>query len=189
MLIGKLGRDGGTTSRLHRPEVDHLLSAVPSALDWFDRPPLEQAALLEASDLLISPHIGFAFVATAVGTPWLAIYGGDWHEYFFNGEVVYSLLPDPSRYPAFGWAGLDTGAVLVIEEDEDGEGPRAPSMSIARIRDDLAELLRMSEVLIEGKLSYDDALAAYFPRLLAAYHGDRAKAFSFDNIGEHCLPS
>lgn len=55
LLIGKLGKDGGTTSRLHRPEVDHLLSAVPSALDWFDRPPLEQAALLEASDLLISP--------------------------------------------------------------------------------------------------------------------------------------
>jgi hypothetical protein len=76
----------------------------------------------------------------------------------------------------------------VIDEDEDGEGPRAPSMSITRIREDLPELIHASELLIEKRLSYEDALAGYFPRLLAIYGGDRSRAFSFDNIGELYLP-
>lgn len=61
-------------------------------------------------------------------------------------------------------------------------------MSIARIREDLPELLEAAESLIEKRLSYDDALALYFPRLLAAYNGDRGRTFSFDNIGDLYLP-
>ena len=61
-------------------------------------------------------------------------------------------------------------------------------MSIGRIRQDLPELIRASELLIEKRLSHQDLLADYFPRVLAAYDGDRARAFSFDNIGELYLP-
>jgi hypothetical protein len=181
-LIGKLDEDGRTTSRLARADLDRLLAAVPGAIDCFDLPLYEQLALLERSALLISPHTGFSFLASTVGTPWLAISGGNWHEYFFNGEPVYSLLPDPSRYPTFAWAALGDAPLAVIEADEDGEGPRTPSMSIARIREDLPELLDAAERLIAGKLAYEDALRAYFPRLLAAYDGDRSKIFSFDDI-------
>lgn len=188
LLIGKTTNDGRTTTRVHRAEVERLLRSVPAAINCFDRPLLEQVALIEASDLLVSPHTGFAFVASAVGTPWLALSGGNWHEYFFNGEPVYSLLPDPERYPSFAWAGLGDGPLQVIEDDEDGEGPRTPSMSIARIREDLPELLHAADLLIEKGLSYEEALAAYFPRLLAAYNGDRGLAFSFDNIGALYLP-
>jgi hypothetical protein len=187
LLIGKTVHDGRTTTRVARAEVDRLLAAVPAAVDCFDRPLLEQVALVEASDLLVSPHTGFSFVASTVGTPWLAISGGNWHEYFFNGEPVYSLLPDPQRYPSFAWAELGNRPLEAID-DEDGEGPRAPSMSIARIREDLPELIHASELLIEERLSYEDALAAYFPRLLASYAGDRNRVFSFDDIGELYLP-
>ena len=51
------------------------------------------------------------------------------------------------------------------------------------------ELLHATEILIDKRLSYHDALAAYFPRLLAAYDGDRTRAFSFDDIGELYLPT
>jgi hypothetical protein len=187
-LLGKLAHDGRTTSRVVRGELERLLAAIPSAVDCFDRPLLEQLAILERSALLVSPHTGFSFLASTVGTPWLAISGGNWHEYFFNGEPVYSLLPDPGRYPSFAWAELGPETVRVIEADEDGEGPRTPSMSAARIREDLPELLDAAERLIERRISYDDALRDYFPRLLAAYHGDRSKIFSFDDIHRSYLP-
>jgi hypothetical protein len=188
LLIGKHAGDRRTTTRVARSELDRLLAAIPAAIDCFDRPLPEQVALIEASDLLISPHTGFSFVASMVGTPWLAISGGNWHEYFFNGAPVYSLLPDPKRYPSFAWAELGSKPLQVLEQDEDGEGPRTPSMSIGRIRQDLPELIRASQLLIDKRLSYEDALADYFPRLLAAYDGDRARVFSFDNIGELYLP-
>lgn len=188
LLIGKRKADERTTSRIGDADLARLLAAVPASIDCFDRPLLEQVALIEASDLLVSPHTGFSFVASTVGTPWLAISGGDWHEYFFNGVPVYSLLPDPDRYPLFAWGQGASDPRWVINEDEDEEGPRTPSMSIGRIREDLPELMDASELLIENRLSYEDALTAYFPRLLAAYQGDRTRTFSFDNVGESYLP-
>ena len=190
LLIGKTNDDSRTTTRVRPGELERLLAAVPAAVDCFNRPLLEQVALVEASDLLVSPHTGFSFVASTVGTPWLAISGGNWHEYFFNGEPVYSLLPDPERYPYFSWwAELHGQPVQIIDQDEDGEGPRAPSMSIARIREALPELLCASDLLIEKRLSYEDALADYFPRLLAAYKGDYKRIFSFDDIAALYRPS
>jgi hypothetical protein len=180
--------DGRTTSRLRRGDLDRLLRVLPAAIDCFDRPLLEQLALIEASALLVSPHTGFAFGASTVGTPWLAISSGNWHEYFFNGVPVYSLLPDPERYPSFAWGELGLEPLKLIDADDDGEGPRTPSMSAARIRDDLPELLEAAELLIEKRLPYEQALAEYFPRLLAAYGGNRSRVFSFDNIHEQYLP-
>jgi hypothetical protein len=98
------------------------------------------------------------------------------------------VLPDPERYPSFAWAGLTGQALPVLAADEDGEGPRTPSMSAARIREDLPELLHGAELLLEGRLGYEDALADYFPRLLRAYGGDRSRVFSFDGIHERYLP-
>lgn len=179
-LIGKLRRGSArSTTTITRADVDRIAAAAP-AVDCFDRPLLEQLALVEASSLFISPHTGFGFAAVSVGTPWLALSGGQWHEMFFNGVPFYSVLPDTDRYPCFGW-----GAPLpVIPADEDGEGPRTASMSAARIREDLAELLDAAELLVERRLPYEQALADYFPRLLAAYKGDRSRVFSFDDVHE-----
>src|SRR4051794_9769125 len=76
--------------------------------------------------------------------------GGNWHEYFFNGEPFYSLLPDAKRYPPFAWDGVAGEALPALEQDEDGEGPRTPSMSIARIGEDPPELLHAAEILIDS---------------------------------------
>ena len=36
--------------------------------------------------------------------------------------------------------------------------------------------------LVEGRLTYEDALAGYFPRLLEAYRGDRTMLYTFENV-------
>jgi hypothetical protein len=163
------------------PPLPRQLSSV------FDLPLFEQLAYVERSALLISPHTGLSFLAPVVGTPWLAISGGMWHEHFFNGVPFYSLLPDPERYPTFGWARDDGDGVIEEDEDGDGEGPRDVTMSTARIREDLPALLDAAETLIDGQLTCEDALRDYFPRLLAAYRGDRGKALSFESIGSEYL--
>jgi hypothetical protein len=45
-----------------------------------------------------------------------------------------------------------------------------------------------AELLLEGRLGYEEPLAEYFPRLLRAYGGDRSRVFSFDRIHERYLP-
>ncbi len=58
-------------------------------------------------------------------------------------------------------------------------------MSAARIREDLPEMIEGASALIERRVTCEEALADCFPRLLAAYDGDRSRIFSFDNIHQH----
>jgi hypothetical protein len=175
-LIGKLGGTGSTTA-IGRPDLDRIASAV-RAIDCFERPLIEQLALVEASSLFVSPHTGLGFAAVSVGTPWLTISGGQWHEYFFNGVPFYSVLPNTEKYPCFAHG----GPLPFLENDADGEGPRTASMSAARIREDLPELIEAAERLIERRWSYEQALADYFPRLLPAFGGDGSRIFSFEGV-------
>jgi hypothetical protein len=181
-LIGKSNQHTTlSTSRISVEEVERIARFVPS-MNCFDLPLAEQLAVVEASSLLVSPHTGFSFGALAVGTPWLAISGGRWHEYFFNGVPFYSVLPDPDRYPPFAW-----NDQLALIEDIDGEGLRTPSMGLARLREDLPEIVDAAERLIRGEVTYEEALIDYFPRLLRAYHGESIRVFSFDNIHKNYL--
>jgi hypothetical protein len=178
-LVGRLRRQAGrTVSGIARNDVDRLLASRRDVIDAFDRPILDQLASVEASSLFVSPHTGFGFAAVAVGTPWLTISGGDWHEAFFNGVPFYSVLPKDREHPAFV-RGLP---MSMIEADDDGEGRRARVMSVSRIREDLDELADAAVALVDGQISYEDALAAYFPRLLDAYLGDRSMVGAFEDV-------
>jgi hypothetical protein len=171
-FVGKLERDARTSTSWTREQFESLGDGV-----WaVDEPLLDQLALVEACDLFLSPHTGFGMAALAVGTPWLTLSGGPWHEWFFNGVPFHSVLPDTDRYPAFTQMGDQADTV-----DEEGE-PRTPSMTRARIEEDLPELVGAARALVEKRVSYEDALRAYFPRLLEVYGGDASKVFSFDGI-------
>ena len=75
-FVGRVsGGDGRTMSGITRDEVDRLLASRRAALDVFDRPILDAARAVEACELLVSPHTGFAFAGLAVGTPWLDALG------------------------------------------------------------------------------------------------------------------
>jgi hypothetical protein len=181
-LIGKSNQtETLSTSGISRREVERIVEAV-AAIDCFDLPLSEQLAIVEAARLHVSPHTGFSFAASTVGTPWLAISGGRWHEYFFNGVPFHSVLPDRNRYPCFAW-----NDELPLLEDTDGEGSRTPAMSRARIEEDLPEMIEYAGRLVHGEVDYEQALAEYFPRLLDAYDGERWKAFSFDKLHEKYL--
>ena len=60
-------------------------------------------------------------------------------------------------------------------------------MSNQRIRDDLDELADAAVALVEGRVAYEDALAAYFPRLLDAYGGDRSALATFEHVHLGCV--
>ena len=178
-FVGRLGAAGGrTTSGISRGEIDRLLGSRRRSIDSFDRPILEQLALVEGSSIFVSPHTGFGFAAVAVGTAWLTLSGGDWPEYFFNGVPFYAVLPKSNEHPAF----VHSRNLPMIGADSDGEGPRTTTMSARRVREDLAELAEAAERLVDGRLSYEAALVDYFPRLLEAYAGDRSQLFSFEDV-------
>jgi hypothetical protein len=171
-FVGKLERDARTSTSWSRDDFEALGRGI-----WaVDEPLLDQLALVDACDVFVSPHTGFGTAAISVGTPWLTLSGGPWHEWFFNGVPFYSVLPDTTRYPAF--TQMDEPPELV---DDDGQ-PRTPSMTRARIEEDLPELVKGARLLIERRLSYEEALRRYFPRLLETYGGDRERIFSFDAV-------
>jgi len=174
-FVGKLERDGRTATSATRADFDRIAAAAPRVVSALDLPLLEQLAYVEGCSLFLSPHTGFGTAALAVGTPWLALSGGPWHEWLFNGVPFYSVIPDTGRYPAFTQFAPQPDPV----EDD---GPRTPSMSRARIEEDLPELVEAARRLAEGRLTYEDSLRAYFPRLLAAYGGDASRIFSFDSV-------
>jgi hypothetical protein len=175
-LIGKLGTDERTRSSFTADEVARLAAAVPDAINGFDLPIVQQLALVEACDLFIAPHTGFGMAALAVATPWLTISGGSWAGYFFNGVPFYSLLPDPERFGPY----VPYDAPPMLLDDEDGEGPRTPSMSRARIVHDLDQLLDAATLLIERRLPYEQAVEQHFAAMLRIV--DRSRIWSFDNL-------
>jgi ADP-heptose:LPS heptosyltransferase len=176
-FIGKLTQDERTATAFGRDELERLQSSVTASVDCFDRPIVEQLALVEACDIFLSPHTGFGMAALAVGTPWLTLSGGRWPEFFFNGVPFYSVLPDPRRNAWYSY--FDPPPRL--DQDEDGEGPRTPSMAFARIREDLPELIEGARLLLDRRLGYEEALELHFSRLVERSE-QPARIWSFDNV-------
>jgi hypothetical protein len=175
-LVGRLTRDRSTATSLDADELARLLAHESAPLDAFDADLAEQLAIVEACDVFLSPHTGFGMAVLAVGTPWLAISGGRWFEWFFNRVPFRSIIPDTDRYPSFS----QFGALDLVDEGEDG--PRAPSMTRARIREDLDAIVGSARELIDGTVEYETALADYFAALLRAHGGDASAIWSIDGI-------
>jgi hypothetical protein len=178
-LMGKAAMDKQTRTTFGREERQHLLGSSDRIIDCFELDLLTQLAVVEACDVFVSPHSGFGMAALAVGTPWLTISGGQWPEYFYNGIPFRSVLPDPDRYPCY--TGLD-GPLPMLDRDSDGEGPRTPSMTNARIKEDLHRIVAAAEDLIGGHLGYEAALSEHFDNLMHFFKGDSARIWSIDNV-------
>lgn len=89
----------------------------------------------------------------------------------------YSVLPDPDRFPCYQQLEPDPPLVM----DRDGEGPRSPSMCADRVDDDLDELLRAAELLIERRLPYEQAMTGHFQRLQRFFQGRAPLIWSLDD--------
>jgi hypothetical protein len=126
-------------------ELSQILASDEGITDCYDIGLWHQVALMEACDLLLSPHTGFAFLALCVGTPWLTISGGNWPEYFFNDVPFYSVLPDNPDYPYVG--GIDGY----------GGGPRIPCMRPERLRAKIPEIVEGAAFLLDPGCTYAQA--------------------------------
>ncbi len=175
-LIGKRRHDTRTTTSIGSGELAELLAHGSGVLDCFDLGLPEQLAVVQECDLFLAPHTGFGMAALAVGTPWLALSGGRWFEYFFNRVPFRSIIPDPERY-----AGFTQFAPAAVVND-DGDGPRTPSMTAARVRDDIDRILAAAQELLDGSLTYEQSLRDYFATLLTAYGGDASAIWSIDGV-------
>ncbi len=165
-LIGKTRGSGGpSTTAFPRDHLDLLLGRYPFCRDRFDLPLVDQLAIAERCSLLVAPHTGLAFAILAVGTPWLAISGGRWREFFHVGVPFYSVLPDPVRYPAF-----DDRAFERLLVDRDGS-ERIVSMCEARIEEDLDEIARAAEILVDRRWTFEQCLRRHDERWLELYRG------------------
>lgn len=167
---------GRTSTSATEEGLDRIAAAARNVVRAIDLPLLEQLAFVEVCSLFVSPHTGFGCAVLAVGTPWLALSGGPWHEWFFNDVPFWSVIPDTERYPCFTQLSEEQPAPV------DDDGPRTPSMTRARIEQDLPELLEGARLLADGRLEYDEALRRYFRGLVEAYGGDRSRVFPFDGI-------
>jgi ADP-heptose:LPS heptosyltransferase len=76
-----------------------FISSIPDAVNCYDIGLDNQLALIQNSDVFISPHTGFAFLAPCLGTPWLALSGGKWAEPMPAHRPFYSVLPACENYP------------------------------------------------------------------------------------------
>jgi hypothetical protein len=124
---------------------------------FYDLPLEEQLAIVKAGELFLSPHTGFGLAALATGTPRLTISRGRWFEYYFNHVRFRSVIPDVERFPCFS----QFSPAMIV----DGH---TPSMSDERIAADLHRIVGAATELLEGKLTYEQALTDYFADLQAA---------------------
>ena len=182
-LVGKLHRDRRTSTALATEQLRELLNHPAGPIDCFDLGLVEQLGIVESCDVFLSPHTGFGLAALAVGTPWLTISGGRWFEYYFNHVPFRSIIPDPERYPAF------TQLAPVPLTQDGADGLRTPSMTRARVHDDLGAIVSAAKELIAGTLSYEQALTDYFAELLAAHGGDASAIWSIDAVHLDHLPA
>ncbi|WP_216213527.1 glycosyltransferase family 9 protein [Amycolatopsis aidingensis] len=181
-LLGKLAEDGRTRSTFSRAEFEELRAAVPSCVAAIDLPLADQLAMVRQCDVLVSPHSGFGMAAVAVGTPWVILAGNKWPEYYFNpGVPFYSVLPDIERFPCYNLFEPDP-------EPVSDDGPRAPSMSRARIESDTGELVEATARIIEGSWDYDTAMRDHFRRLVRLYDGHAEWIYSIDDTHLPYLP-
>jgi hypothetical protein len=148
-LIGRTTADERTRSALDRGP---LLNHPSRPRDAYDLPLEQQLAIVKASELFLSPHTGFGLAALATGTPWLTISGGRWFEYYFNHVPFRSILPDPERFPAF---------------TQFSDADATKSMSDERIATDRDRIVEAATELLDGTLTYEQALSDYFRDLKA----------------------
>ena len=179
-FVGRLGAAGGrTTSGISRGEVDLLVGSRRRSIDSFDRPILEQLALVEGSSVFVSPHTGFGFAAVAVGTP-LA--------HSFGRRLARVLL---QRSSVLLGASQERRASCVRAQSEPADDRRrlrrrrAPNDDDERppsARGPRRARRRRGTARSTGGSRTKQPSSTTFPRLLEAYAGDRSQLFSFEDV-------
>jgi hypothetical protein len=133
------------TQAIGKDDIDKITSSFPNIVDCYDIGLWNQIALLHSCDMLIAPHTGFAFLASSVNTPWLALSGGNWPEYLFNHFPFYSVLPDDKNYPYMGNVKI-------------AKGRRIPHYTRKNIRKKIPEIIKAIHLLLDENFTSEKAM-------------------------------
>ena len=80
-------------------KIDKFINSIPGAINCYDIGLDNQLGIIKDADILLSPHTGFAFLGPSLGTPWLALSGGEWGEQMHAQKSFYNVLPSCKKYP------------------------------------------------------------------------------------------
>lgn len=140
-------------------DINLILSKIDNVENCFDIGILNQIALLEYCDLLISPHSGFAFLAGCVNTPWLSLSGARWPEYFYNHIRFYNVLPSCKKYPCY--TGMKEECVTEMKN-----GNPVICMSTKELDKEIPTIIKGIKQLMFDDFTYKDSIELYRKNVL-----------------------
>ncbi len=139
--------------------IRQILNEIDNTENCFDIGILNQIALLEYCDILISPHSGFAFLAGCVNTPWLTISGARWPEYFYNHIKFYSVMTSCKKYPCY--TGMKAKCVSEMKN-----GNPVVCMSTKSLDQKIPEIINGIKKLMDDNFTYQDSIEFYRKKVL-----------------------
>lgn len=160
-MTGAKNKDGNRSESytFSDDDINLILSKIENIENCFDIGIINQIALLEYCDLLISPHSGFAFLAGCVNTPWLSISGARWPEYFYNHIRFYNVLPSCKKYPCY--TGMREECVTEMKN-----GNPVICMSTKELDKKIPEIIKGIKQLIDDNFTYKDSIELYRKNVL-----------------------
>jgi len=160
-MIGAKNKNGNRSESytFSDDDINLILSEIDNIENCFDIGILNQIALLEYCDLLISPHSGFAFLAGCVNTPWLSISAARWPEYFYNHIRFYNVLPSCKKYPCY--TGMKEECVTEMKN-----GNPVICMSTNELDKKIPEIIKGIKQLTDDDFSYKDSIELYRQNVL-----------------------
>lgn len=153
--------------------IFRLAKSLPNAILCYDIGLMNQLALLEVSDIFISPHSGFAFLALCTGTPWLAVSGGKWDDPTFARTPFYSVLPGCKYFPCHNNMKWECRVRLKLR----GRIQCMRNSSNLRIH----EFITGSKFLLQPELSFETAFNKYEEQVIVK-NVDRGKIWRIDEF-------
>lgn len=159
-LIGLTGR----TLNFATSDAETFTAQFPDLRNGFDQNLLRQLAIIEESQLYVSPHSGMSFAAQCVGTPWLVISGTVVHEYVLNGVPFRCIYPDCDVYPCVYPLG-DRMLAPCKELLSKAQLPICMQHHTLNLK--IPDLLSAAEDLIEDRYSYIECVRSHVRELNA----------------------
>lgn len=164
-------KDGRTATLAYSSKESQRVLQIGNVVDCYDIGLWNQLALIKKMDVFIAPHTGFAFLAPCVGTPWLAISGGNWQEYIFNKIPFYSVLPDIKDYPRHA-----SKKKLKLRK-----GEKIPEMKPEKIEKKIPNVIKGIKLLLDKSFTYEKAIKSHIKKIKESKTIKNAY-FSFDEV-------
>jgi len=133
-------------------ELDNFIKSIPGAINCYDIGLVNQLAVIQLSNVFISPHTGFAFLAPCVGTPWLALSGTRWSEPMIAHLPFYYILPSCSHYPCNNDMKLECKLRLKLH---------VPVKCMADLSNRNEEILNGIQKLLDTSYTFKDSFEHY----------------------------